>query len=79
MLKKLDRDYDPTNRSAAMKLIEESHSEAVLLTGLIYVDESRPTLTELYELPKDRPLNRMTDKDLRPAPKMIDVANAMMF
>ncbi|HLD94117.1 MAG TPA: 2-oxoacid:ferredoxin oxidoreductase subunit beta, partial [Anaerolineales bacterium] len=59
--------------------IEESHSEEVLLTGLIYVDESRPSLTEIYGLPKERPLNRMTDKDLRPAKKMIEMANAMMF
>jgi 2-oxoglutarate ferredoxin oxidoreductase subunit beta len=79
VLKKLERDYDPTNRSSAMRLIEESHSESVLLTGLIYVDENRPTLTEIYELPKDRPLNRMTDKELRPAKKMIEAANAMMF
>jgi 2-oxoglutarate ferredoxin oxidoreductase subunit beta len=79
VLKKLNRDYDPTDRSAAMRIIEESHNEAVLLTGLIYVNEDRPSLMDIYELPKERPLNRMTEKELRPAKKMIEVANAMMF
>ena len=79
VLKKLERDYDPTDRAATMRLIEESHNVAVLLTGLIFVDENHPSLTEIYELPKNRPLNRMTDKDLRPAREKIELANAMMF
>lgn len=79
VLKKLDRDYDPTNRGAALRLIEESQNEQVLLTGLVYVEEERPSLTDLYGLPKDRPLNRMTENELRPAKSMIDKANAMMF
>ncbi len=79
VLKKLDRDYDPTQREAAMRLIEDAHNDAVLLTGLIYVETERPSLTDVYGLPKDRPLNRMTEKDLRPAKSMIEQANAMMF
>jgi 2-oxoglutarate ferredoxin oxidoreductase subunit beta len=79
VLKKLDRDHDPMNRSAALRLIEESQNEQVLLTGLIYVEEERPSLTDLYGLPKDRALNRMSEKELRPAKSMIDKANAMMF
>ena len=79
VLKKLERDYDPTQRAAAMRLIEETHNQAVLLTGLIYVEPQRPSLTQTYQLPKDRPLNRMTEKELRPAESMIEKANAMMF
>jgi len=79
LLKKLERDYDPTQRSAAMRLIEESHDSAVLLTGLIYVEPERASLSETYQLPKNRALNRMTEKELRPAKSMIEKANAMMF
>jgi 2-oxoglutarate ferredoxin oxidoreductase subunit beta len=79
MLKKLERDYDPTSRAAAMRLIEEAHNDAVLLTGLIYVEPARASLIDVYGLPKDRALNRMTEKDLRPAKSMIAQANAMMF
>ncbi|HRN50451.1 MAG TPA: thiamine pyrophosphate-dependent enzyme [Anaerolineales bacterium] len=79
VLKKIDRDYDPTSRSAAMKLIEDARNEEVLLTGLVYVDPSQPSLTDVAELSEQRPLNRLTEADLRPDKSMIDVANAMMF
>ncbi|MGH2582917.1 MAG: 2-oxoacid:ferredoxin oxidoreductase subunit beta, partial [Anaerolineales bacterium] len=72
-------DYDPTNRAAALRLIEESQRESVLLTGLIYVDTSRPSLRDIYQLPVDRPLNRMAESELRPPKTMIEKANAMMF
>ena len=79
VLKKLERDYDPTSRSVAMKLIEEARNEAVLLTGLVYVDPSQPSLTDISELPKERSLNRMTESELRPPKDMIEKVNAMMF
>jgi hypothetical protein len=49
-----------------------------LLTGLIYIETGRPTLTDLYNL-VDKPLNRLTEAELRPAPETIDRVNAMMF
>ncbi|UYN90807.1 MAG: 2-oxoacid:ferredoxin oxidoreductase subunit beta [Anaerolineales bacterium] len=79
VLKKLDREHDPTSRSAAMKLIEAARTEAVLLTGLIYVEPNLPSLTDVAELSATRPLNRMTEADLRPDKSMIEKANAMMF
>lgn len=79
VLKKLDREHDPTSRSAAMKLIEDARNEAVLLTGLIYVEPNLPSLTDVAELSANRPLNRMTEADLRPDKSMIEKANAMMF
>ncbi|MBX3004713.1 MAG: 2-oxoacid:ferredoxin oxidoreductase subunit beta [Anaerolineales bacterium] len=79
VLKKIDRDYDPTNRSAAMRLMEDARNEAVLLTGLVYVEPNQPSLTDVADLPSDRALNRMTEADLRPDKQLIDVANAMMF
>jgi hypothetical protein len=45
---------------------------------LIYVDPSKPTLTELYNL-VDEPLNRLKEADLRPAPETIDYVNGLMF
>jgi 2-oxoglutarate ferredoxin oxidoreductase subunit beta len=79
VLKKLDRDHDPLSRSAALRLIETAQQEAVLMTGLIYLEEDRPALTDIYGLSPNRALNRMTEKDLRPAKAMIEKANAMMF
>jgi 2-oxoglutarate ferredoxin oxidoreductase subunit beta len=79
VLKKLERDYDPTSRASAMRLIEESHNEAVLLTGLIYLDAKHPSLTDVYKLPPARALNRMAEAEIRPAKALIEKANAMMF
>ena len=78
VLKKLDRDYDPTDRADALRVLEEANSCNCLITGLIYVDPSKPTLTELYNLVNE-PLNRLKDKDLRPAPGTIDRINDLMF
>ncbi len=78
VLKKLERDYDPTNRVEAIRVLEEANACHCLITGLIYVDTSKPSLTDLYNL-VDTPLNRLTEADLRPAPETIDEINALMF
>ncbi len=78
LLKKLERDYDPTNRTEAMRVLEESNRECCLITGLIYIDESQPTLFDHYDLPAE-PLNRLTEERLRPPRETMDKLNAMMF
>jgi 2-oxoglutarate ferredoxin oxidoreductase subunit beta len=78
ILKKLEKDYDPTNRAHALQVLEEARENDWLLTGLIYINTSRPTLTDLNNL-VDIPLNRLSEADLRPARQTIDKINAMMF
>jgi 2-oxoglutarate/2-oxoacid ferredoxin oxidoreductase subunit beta len=78
ILKKLDKDYDPTDRGKAFQMLEESERNNLLVTGLIYIDTSRPVLTDAFNL-VDTPLNRLTDADLRPVRESIDKINAMMF
>lgn len=75
VLKKLDKDYDPTSRWQAFRVLEEAHRENWLVTGLIYVDPKVPSLFETYDLP-DQPLNRMTEKQLRPSKESLDSLNA---
>ena len=78
ILKKLEKDYDPTSRANAFQTLEEAEKNDWLLTGLIYIDTSRPTLTDIYNL-VDTPLNRLAESDLRPARQTIEKINAMMF
>lgn len=78
ILKKLGRDYDPRNRTEAMRILEEANANNWLVTGLIYIDNEPPSLIELYNLP-DEPLNRLTEDRLRPKPDSIDLLNSMMF
>ncbi len=78
VLKNLDKDYNPTHRWEALKMLEEAQRENWLITGLIYVEPSKPSLTDTYNL-VDTPLNRLTEADLRPTRESIDQINAMMF
>ncbi|MCL4528459.1 MAG: 2-oxoacid:ferredoxin oxidoreductase subunit beta [Chloroflexi bacterium] len=78
ILKNLDKDYDPTSRFEALRVMEEAERNNWLVTGLLYVDTDKPSLTEMYDL-VDTPLNRLGDADLRPTPDMIDKVNALMF
>jgi 2-oxoglutarate/2-oxoacid ferredoxin oxidoreductase subunit beta len=78
ILKKLDKDYDPTDRGNAFQVLERSERENVLLTGLIYIDTSKPTLTEEFNL-VETPLNRLVEQDIRPDRDSLDKLNARMF
>ena len=78
ILKKLEKDYDPTNRAKAFQMLEESQKNDWMLTGLIYIDTTRPTLTDIYNL-VDTPLNRLDESNLRPASQTLEKINAMMF
>lgn len=78
VLKKLEKDYDPTSRFQALKMLEEAQRNNWLVTGLLFVETGHPTLTELHNL-VDTPLNRLADSDLRPPRAMIDKVNDLMF
>ncbi len=78
ILKNLEKSYDPTNRYEALRVMEESRENNWLVTGLLYINETMPTLTSSYNL-VDTPLNRLTEADLRPERSAIDKINAMMF
>ena len=79
VLQKLDRSYDPTNRIQAMQTVQEANLEDILLTGLIFVDPSAKSLVDLYDLPADRPLNRMQQDELRPTKEALKKINEKMF
>ena len=79
VLKKLDRDYDPTDRINAIKTVQEANKDDILLTGLIYVDPNSKSLIDIYELPEDRALNRLGQDELRPPKEAVKKINALMF
>jgi len=78
VLKKLEKDYDPADRGKAFQMLEDAERKSILVTGLIYIDTSRPTLTDTFNL-VDTPLNRLTEPDLRPGRETIEKINAGMF
>jgi len=70
-LRKLDGKHDPTDRYAAMRLLEEAQQKQEFITGLIYIDEKRPSLGELEHLP-DAPLASLDESKLRPSREALD-------
>ena len=78
ILKNLEKDYNPTDRFEAIRVLAEAQANNWLATGLIYIETDKPSLTETYNL-VETPLNRLSESDLRPAPAMIDKVNALMF
>jgi 2-oxoglutarate/2-oxoacid ferredoxin oxidoreductase subunit beta len=64
-LKKLDREYDPTSKWRALELLEQAREKHEFITGLLYIDESRPTLQQTMRL-SDTPLAYLPDERIRP-------------
>ena len=77
-LKKLEADYDPTDRYNALRALEDGDRQNVMVTGLLYVDRDSPSMFEQYEMP-EQALNRMQPYQLRPSAASIDEINAMML
>jgi 2-oxoglutarate/2-oxoacid ferredoxin oxidoreductase subunit beta len=65
-LRKLAREYDPTDRWQAMKLMEESRIANEFVTGLLYINEARATLPQMMNL-SDTPLAYIDETQLRPS------------
>jgi 2-oxoglutarate/2-oxoacid ferredoxin oxidoreductase subunit beta len=70
-LKKLAQDYDATDRLLAINTIQHANAEKKFLTGLLYVNESKPSFPELLHL-VDRPLATLTEAETRPPKEVLD-------
>jgi len=64
-LKKLAEDYDPDDKLAAMRLLEESSRQGEVVTGLLYLETKRPDFLQLLNL-VDTPLALLSQDRLRP-------------
>jgi 2-oxoglutarate ferredoxin oxidoreductase subunit beta len=64
-IRKVDRDFDPTDRLAALEALEEAETKGEVLTGVLYVNTSKPTLLELLNLVEE-PLATLPESRVRP-------------
>jgi 2-oxoglutarate ferredoxin oxidoreductase subunit beta len=74
-LAKIHGDYDPTDRVAAMRYLQEHESKGEVVTGLIFLDEGAEDLHENLGTVAS-PLNRLVEKDLCPGSAMLAELNA---
>ena len=69
-IRKLHRDYDPTNRLAAATLLEESDAKGEVLTGVLYVNTSKPTFLEQLDM-VDEPIGTLPESKTRPSREVL--------
>ena len=74
-LRKLGEEYDPSDKVAAMKRVQEGMQEGEVVTGLLYVDPSPKDLHHHLNT-VDAPLNTLSTPDLCPGPSALDRINA---
>jgi len=70
-IRKLARDFDPTDRLAALGALEDAEAKGEVLTGVLFVNTHKPTFTELLNL-HDAPLATLPESKVRPAPTVLD-------
>ena len=70
-IRKLDRDYDPTSKLAALAAIEDAEKKHEVLTGVLYVDTEKPNFLELLHM-ADEPLATLPESKVRPPKEALD-------
>jgi 2-oxoglutarate ferredoxin oxidoreductase subunit beta len=65
MLRKVDADYDPRDRTTALRRLEERAAAGEHLTGLLYIAPDKPEMHEVSATP-DEPLNAIPYARLNP-------------
>jgi 2-oxoglutarate ferredoxin oxidoreductase subunit beta len=70
-LKKLDRDYDATDKAGALRVLAEAHEKGEMLTGVFYVNPNLPSFIEQLNL-TEAPLTRLPEEVVRPSRQALD-------
>ena len=70
-IRKLGRDFDPTNRLAALAAIEDAESKGAVLTGVLYVNTGKPTFLDLLNLPAE-PIATLPESRVRPSRAVLE-------
>jgi 2-oxoglutarate/2-oxoacid ferredoxin oxidoreductase subunit beta len=65
-LRKLDRDYDPSNKPQALQLIRKANESGELVTGLLYYDHEKKDFIDDLNM-TDEPLATLPTNRVRPS------------
>jgi 2-oxoglutarate/2-oxoacid ferredoxin oxidoreductase subunit beta len=77
-LRKLDEDYDPTNKLGALHRLQWAQEQEEFITGLIYYNPDRPSLVETCNM-VSTPLAHLTDEQIRPSPESLEALMATLM
>jgi len=70
-LRKLEQDYDPTDKVGARRVLADAGRRGEFATGLIYVEPERPDFVALLNL-VDEPLSTLPPDSVRPPRSALD-------
>jgi 2-oxoglutarate ferredoxin oxidoreductase subunit beta len=70
-LRKLEEDYDPTNKTEAVKRLMESHEAEEVLTGVLYLNTTAPNFIDMINM-TDVPLATLPESVTRPSREVLE-------
>jgi 2-oxoglutarate ferredoxin oxidoreductase subunit beta len=70
-LRKLEEDYDPTNRIRAITRLNEAKEQDEMLTGVLYVNTKAPTFVDMLNM-TDQPLATLPASVVRPGREVLE-------
>jgi len=70
-LRKLEEEYDATNRLEAIHRLNESHEKGEVLTGVFYVNPQAPSFIDLLNM-TDQPLATLPESAVRPGREVLE-------
>ena len=70
-LRKLEEDYNPTDKIAAIARLGEAHAKGEVLTGVFYVNPTAPNFIDMLNV-VDQPLATLPDSVTRPGKEVLD-------
>src|ERR1039457_1561865 len=69
-LKKLEQEYDPTDKIEAVKRLMESHAKGEVLTGVFYINAKAPSFIDMLNV-TDQPLATLPESVTRPSREVL--------
>jgi len=70
-LRKLDRDYDATDKVGALSVMAQAHEKGEVLTGVFYVNTKAPNFLDVLHV-ADTPLGQLQESVVRPSKQALE-------
>lgn len=70
-IRKLARDFDPTNKFHALEALDKANASGEVLTGVFYVETAKPTFIDMLNM-VDAPLGTLPEAKTRPPKEALD-------
>ncbi len=73
-LHKLEKDYDPTNKTEAIKRMMQSHEADEVLTGVLYLNTTAPNFIDMINM-TEQPLATLPGESTRPSREALEAVH----